>query len=165
MHKGSNSKIFLLFFVLTLSTIILSTIPTSNAVNRQILAGYYYYSLYEPGCTRCEITWSVISGPNIDVYILTQSQFTAWGETASPPPSATYMNVGTSGGSYNTALNDAEWYYFVFSNVGGGSDVIADIEVNVYVPKEGFNWIILLAIIIPVVGAAVAIFVIYKKRK
>ena len=137
-------------------------ISTSNAVNRQILAGYYYYTLYEPGCTRCEITWSVISGPNIDVYILTQSQYTAWGGASSPPASATYMNVGTSGGSYNTALNDAEWYWFVFSNVGGGSDVIVDIEVNVYRQKETWWWIWL--IIIPL-AILILIIIYYKRRK
>ena len=139
----------------------MSAIPTVSAENHDILSSYYrYYS--HPMKSNIMATWIVNSGPNIDFYIFTASQYSSWmsgGYLTSA--AAVYKSLNSAGGVCNRVLSIHETYYVIFSNVDGGSTSNVDITVNwIGIGIPGFELVAL------IVGLLIVIFInLYKKPK
>lgn len=128
MVKTKTKSLFPALVILLIVSVIFNVVPTSKALN----AGFYDI-FSESGFSNVRVYWSVSSGPAIDVFILTSSQYSAWLLDTNQYPS-TYIAeyLSTSGGDVQKSIAPSDTTYVIFSNVHGGSPVIFS--------SEGTSW-------------------------
>ena len=179
MSKGKTIGIIVSIFIIIgiiIGIIVSVVIFHDLGLRKTIEAGSFYNaaSIAGPGeeefddpldlmpRTYFKVTWVVISGPNIDLFIFYDySALNCWnGSTTAPPSYNASRYFNKSSGEMSGSLETDELRIFVFSNVNGTSTSIVKITVESYKSGiPGFE----LQITLNTICSVIIISALYKK--
>ena len=167
--------LILLTFCLVIPIAMISVNPVSAAISPYNGATSPYIGLISDtghffhgpvtGRVSLTATWEVSSGPDVDVFIFTQDQYSNWSDDTSVDPTEyVYRKLDTSFDSVTQPLDADTWYIFVVSNENGGGDVTITIIwawtfENLTPPIPGFE------LIFVAFGILACALVLYHRRK
>lgn len=123
---------------------------------------YYYYEFDLLGTGGVRGSYSVVSTTSVNVFVFTQSQFSAY--TSSGSTSSLWASPGASSGSFDVSLPGSGKYYLVFEHAAGTEAVEQEVEVTVTV--SGVTPTLLAGGIgLTIIGVILAVVGTLRKRK
>ena len=112
----------IIFAMLCLLPIVVAMIPASNAPSYNTILGDHHQLECETGYKRVSMSWTVTSGPDIDVYIFTAAQYSMWALDPNTYPDAWVFRLSnTSSGTLEQVITKSLGYCAVFSNEMNGT--------------------------------------------
>jgi hypothetical protein len=158
-------KVWVTCLFLIALTFLPLTVKASD--NIQLLPGWESYHWNDSGkADHVSFSWSVSSGPAIDVFLFTETQYTAWHNSGNRlPASCLIIYVDSTGGIEEADLVVGDTYYVVFSNFAGASTSYISVTVTFHVPFPIMLIIILAGVIAIAVCMILAIRAYHKSHQ